>query len=68
MGVRIGVHYIAPCFVVQLALSCFRILEGTVVFSVSRRNRGFRIRNESRGRGARWQPDTDMLLDHVIVI
>lgn len=34
MGVQIGVHYIAPRLVVQLALSCFRILEGASVFSV----------------------------------
>lgn len=53
MGVRIGVHYIALCPVVQLALSCFQILEGASVFSILWSNCGFRLRNEFRGRGGK---------------
>jgi hypothetical protein len=32
IGVRIGVHNIAPRAVLQIALSCFRILEGADAF------------------------------------
>lgn len=68
MGVQIGVHNIAPRFVPQLALSCFRILEGAAVFLVCTKNRGFRVRNECWGRGARQGTSTDTSLDHPIML